>query len=271
MGLLVSNSSLNSVKCNASEQCVNISLSPEQMTETAVQCQGRGNINLMDTCEVSMTNSTKRQVNGCAVSVAQPSGSDKHTTLQQRTSEADDNYTTTTITDDVACAARGASSMTNVKERERTMADIVRETNTGDKCKQNIANSEDVWIKVQRKKTSLRNRFTSETGRANCDLNFKAASCNKIPLYISNVCKTTTESDIVNYILTKTNELVVLEKINGKKERDYNSFKIFVSRHKLPLFMNSAIWPEGICFRRFVLFNKGRLSSESSNKPSQQK
>ncbi|OWR44274.1 mutant cadherin [Danaus plexippus plexippus] len=100
------------------------------MTETAVQCQGRGNINLMDTCEVSMTNSTKRQVNGCAVSVAQPSGSDKHTTLQQRTSEADDNYTTTTITDDVACAARGASSMTNVKERERTMADIVRETNT---------------------------------------------------------------------------------------------------------------------------------------------
>lgn len=161
----------------------------------------------------------------------------------------------------------------NMRVGTKTIADVVKASVPSAECKQQLGKSDDGWTTIVRKKSVLRNRFTSETGRASGDLKFKAAPVPKVPLYISNVCKSTTESDIAEYIFKKTSESVVLEKINCKRERDYNSFKLFVSRNKLHIFMDSAVWPEGISFRRFVLFNNyiGRQSSESSNKLSQVK
>lgn len=83
------------------------------------------------------------------------------------------------------------------------------------------------------------------------DGKFKAAII-KVPLFISNVCKQTSETDIIAYIKDNTQEDVTLFKINRKQEKRYNSFKLYVSKAKLELFLDNKFWPDGITFRRFV-------------------
>lgn len=43
-----------------------------------------------------------------------------------------------------------------------------------------------------------------------------------------------------------------------KKLQDYDSYKFFVSRHRLPLFLDKDLWPEDIIFRRFYNLNRNR-------------
>lgn len=107
------------------------------------------------------------------------------------------------------------------------------------------------WTLVQRKR--YRNRFIGNMGKAVEDSanKFKPA-VTKIPLYISNVHKEVSESDIVDYIYGKTNEKVDMVKINMKFEKDYNSYKVYVNKNKLDVFLDDKLWPSGISFRRFV-------------------
>lgn len=93
--------------------------------------------------------------------------------------------------------------------------------------------------------------------------NFRAAE-SFVPLFVSNVDKHTSEADICDYIKTKTQVTVKLEKINMKTERRYNAFKVFVSKNKLDTFLDDSLWPEGIRFRRFVFFKK--IGKDSTNK-----
>ncbi|KAJ2948728.1 hypothetical protein O0L34_g7986 [Tuta absoluta] len=85
------------------------------------------------------------------------------------------------------------------------------------------------------------------------------AADSKAPIFITNVSKETKESDIVNYILSKTNQNVTLQKIYIKnKWKDHCAYKMFVSKLKVGLFLDEKLWPEGIIFRRFVCFNAPR-------------
>ena len=120
----------------------------------------------------------------------------------------------------------------------------------------------DGWTLVQPRKPL--NRFMGKTGKAVSSPlgKFKAAET-KIPLLISNVNKQTTEHDICEYIKSKTQELVHLEKIIMKKEKPYNAFKLFVSKSKLQVYLNDNLWPEGITFRRFIFFKKQQARDNS--------
>lgn len=99
-------------------------------------------------------------------------------------------------------------------------------------------------------------RFAGCRGKAAMEPNstFRAADV-KIPLFITNVNKEASESDIMGYIVSKTDTKVVLKKIKMQKQRDYNAYKILVPQHKIDLFLNDRLWPEGVSFRRFVYFN----------------
>lgn len=82
---------------------------------------------------------------------------------------------------------------------------------------------------------------------------FKPAD-RKVPIFITNVHKDTADFDIENYIFRKSAISVKLEKINLRKQTDYNAYKFFVSQSDVHMFLNSEMWPKGIIFRRFVHF-----------------
>lgn len=130
-----------------------------------------------------------------------------------------------------------------------------RETLTSLETKKDEEQNEG-WILAQKKKR-LRDRFIGSQGRANidCIAKFKAADI-KIPLFINNVDQNASANDIHTYIMEKTKTSVQIEKINMRKQKDYDAYKIFVPRHKLHLFLDDNLWPEGIAFRRYIDFKK---------------
>lgn len=119
------------------------------------------------------------------------------------------------------------------------------------------------WRMVQRKR--LRNRLTGTRGSAQPDVNFKAAEIT-VPLFINNVDKATNELDIINYIRQKTSVSVQLKKINMKKQKRYDAYKIFVPHNKLSLFLDDCLWPEGIQFRKFIYFNRNNYDKNNENR-----
>lgn len=120
------------------------------------------------------------------------------------------------------------------------------------------------WIQVNRRR--YRNRLEVCIGKAqNKKLgNFRAAE-SMVSLFISNVHKDTTERDIIDYIFDNTKEKVNLIRINMKKDKDYNSYKLWVPKYKLDLFLNDQLWPEGINFRQFVYFKNVDENTASNN------
>lgn len=110
---------------------------------------------------------------------------------------------------------------------------------------------------MQRGSMKNKNSFIGNLGSGTTASNtkFRAADV-KVPLFISNVDKNASENDIAEYILEKTHEKVSLSKINMKREKGYNSYKVYVSRSKLGVFLNKDLWPSDICFRRFVVFKE---------------
>ena len=98
---------------------------------------------------------------------------------------------------------------------------------------------------------------------AETEFNFRAAE-RKIPIFITNVHKGTSESDICKYIYGKTCENVILQKIVMKKQSDHDAYKFFVTASKLQMFLDDKLWPSGIIFRRFVHFKK-RSTTETVN------
>lgn len=116
-------------------------------------------------------------------------------------------------------------------------------------------NKSDGWTIVQRKR--LRNRSVGCIGKASAEpgVNFKAAHV-KVPLFINYVSKEVTEKDISDYIVEKTKEAVQPQKMTMKMERHYNSFKVYVYKHNLHLYLDDNLWPNGINCTRFVRYKK---------------
>lgn len=113
----------------------------------------------------------------------------------------------------------------------------------------------DTEWQIVRNKSAKRYKLVGQRGCAPTALNgkFRAADV-KIPILISNVSKETSQEDIINYIKSQTDECVSLKKINMREAKIYNSYKLYVSKHKLDIFLNDKFWPNGISFRRFVYF-----------------
>lgn len=134
--------------------------------------------------------------------------------------------------------------------RKLSFAEI---TATGDEWKK--PEVDEKWIQVQKKR--LRNKFIGKMGKANLTSNskFKAADI-KVPLFVSNVAIDVSESDIIDYIYEKTSERVSLLKMKMKKQKGYNSYKVFVSNSKIDVFLDRNLWPCGITFRRFINFGQ---------------
>ncbi|KOB57916.1 Mutant cadherin [Operophtera brumata] len=131
-----------------------------------------------------------------------------------------------------------------------------------------VPERDDEWKLVQRRR--LRNKFTTSKGKAILEQNskFKAADT-KIPLFITNVHKDVSEADIAEYILAKTRETVSPIKMKMAKERNYNAYKFFVSKHNVQTFLDVRFWPRGISFRRFVnLPNEYRSHVPVEERPS---
>lgn len=152
------------------------------------------------------------------------------------------------------CLSPNKSSCLNDRVFNQSMADVLKTKKVETRP---VEIKDDDWQKVTYKKQT-RNRFISNQGKAVGVMNskFKAAATKKIPLFISNVSKETTEQDIVEYIRCKTQTDVTLTKIISRLKRDYDSYFFSVDSFKVALFLNDEIWPEGICFRKYVVFNK---------------
>ncbi|XP_063372941.1 uncharacterized protein LOC134660983 [Cydia amplana] len=116
------------------------------------------------------------------------------------------------------------------------------------------------WKTIERNR--LKNKFIGNRGKAttNPSTKFKAADI-KVPIYIYDVAKDTAMNDILDYIKSKTNVAVTLEKINMRRQKDYNAFKVYVPKHKLNIFLHDDFWPEGIAFRRFINFKNKNENS----------
>lgn len=161
-------------------------------------------------------------------------------------------------------AEQGSSSTLNVNRSQVSTATrkLLYSEVTGNGEEGKTTKQDDEWTLVQKKR--LKYRFIGCRGKAesSLDCKFKAADT-KIPLFISNVHKDVSESDIVDYIYQKTKEKVSLVKIKMRKQRDYNAYKVLVTKHKIDTFLDDNLWPSGISFRRFVNTWE-RLSNKSS-------
>lgn len=124
---------------------------------------------------------------------------------------------------------------------------------------------DEVWTLVQRKK--LRNRFVGQRGNAILDAEekFKAAEITT-PIYIYNVAKEVSTTDILNYVKKKSNLCVNVEQTRMKLDKNYNAFKIFVPKQKMEVFLRSDFWPEGIAYRRFFQFPQRKSGTVVSEK-----
>lgn len=101
-------------------------------------------------------------------------------------------------------------------------------------------------------------RFTGRQGTAKVgpDSRFRAAETRR-PLFIYNVHPEANESDVATYIHNKTGIKVVPERImNTDTNKEYGSFKIMAPMSKMSVFFDKAVWPDGIFFRRYIIFKK---------------
>lgn len=147
---------------------------------------------------------------------------------------------------------------TTVESNAQEIADVFARVDSVVPLREKVEkNVNDDFVLVQRKKKRTANKFVGLPGRAasSPSAKFKSADI-KIPLFINNVDKQTSEQDIINYIAQKTNTTISLKKINTSKKRNYNAYKVFVPYTKLQLFLNDGLWPEGVTYRRFVYIKK---------------
>lgn len=157
---------------------------------------------------------------------------------QCRTPTARSNLINSNANTNLATVSKG--------NERKSIADVLK---TRNECKELVGEKWNLVSNKKRKKpTSIGKIGKAYVGPSE---KFKAAVI-KVPLFISNVCKNTNESDIIAYIKDSTQEDVILFKINRKTEKRYNSFKLYVPITKLELFLDNKFWPDGITFRRFV-------------------
>lgn len=214
---------------------------------------------IMNTTEVETTSGKRQVQNNCIVQDCRsPSFVNKVAdNTHAHTSQVGESctHTSTTIEASATEQMTGTANHTGVSmtndaniKNIKSLAEIV--TTIGE-WRTKDSTLENEWTEVQKRRH--RNRMEGIRGKASIkpEDKFRPADL-KIPLFVSNVHKNTSENDIIDYIFTKTNENVILQKIKMKTEKSYNAYKMLVTRHKLELFLNDEIWPDGVTCRRFM-------------------
>lgn len=152
--------------------------------------------------------------------------------------------------------------------QQRNVIRSVRNVNTQDYTSNEIRmdgqrreeeSDEGEWVEVKKRRSK---RFKGKLGCAPVDSmsKFRAADI-KIPLFIYNVSKDTTVTDIEDYVRAKTSIRVTPEKVSMKYSKDYDSYKIYIPRSKLDVFEKDDFWPNGIYFRRYIIFKARQKGS----------
>lgn len=154
-------------------------------------------------------------------------------------------------------ASPGMTIIKNSAMSNKTLADIVKEG----EWKPEKRDAE--WTLIQR--NQYRNRFVGNKGKGVQDpkMKFRAAEI-KVPIFVYHVEKELSISDIHKYIASKTDIKVSIEKVSMRELRDYESYKIYVPKHKIDIFMQDNFWPEGISFRRFYEFREKKLGRDKA-------
>lgn len=152
---------------------------------------------------------------------------------------------------------------TRTPTKRKTLADIVK-TNLQSTSPTNQSGED--WQLVERKRRS-KNLFSGKMGVANDSEGKFMAAESKVPIFITNVSKQTRMEDIVRYVYRITQENIVLEQINIKKQTEHNAYKFFVSKQKEAMYLDCNLWPKGIIFRRFRRYKYNPTNSTVSATP----
>lgn len=124
------------------------------------------------------------------------------------------------------------------------------------------------WKKVEyRSHRKIKNRFIGKSGTAGTthSSKFKAAE-RFIPILITNIHKETSQTDIIEYILEKTQISVKLEQIIMKdKSKLHNAFRFNVPSQHVGMFLDETFWPKDIIFRRFVPSKQKYMNVNTAN------
>lgn len=218
----------------------NIYRSIVQAQNSSDECNYNSNIN----CKNASIEIEEKNVNKSVVGKdSQKNAAITHSLPNESSPPATSN-TAPPLNDALARKHTAAASVGGMKQK--SLADIVREG----EWKPPIQSDE--WILCQKQKS--RNRFVGNRGNAVVGDEFFKAADTKIPIYIYNVSKEVPVCEINKYIQRKTSLSVTIEKMNMKRAKDYDAYKIFVPKHKLNIFMTDEFWPDGVAYRRFFDF-----------------
>lgn len=122
----------------------------------------------------------------------------------------------------------------------------------------NSYNKKPRWFKEHESELRYKrqSRFIGKQGTARANTsNFKAADIT-VPLYLYNVSRETTQEDIADYIYSKSGVTVMPEKVDSKLDKEYNSYKLNIPKHKLYLLNKDDFWPEGVYFRKYFTLKR---------------
>lgn len=125
--------------------------------------------------------------------------------------------------------------------------------------------NEGEWVRVVKRKRTYRFKGMRGSANVNAETKLKAAE-SMIPLFIYNVSKENDEKDVADYVYDKTQITIKPEKINTKTSKVYSSFKFYIPSSKLSLFTNNELWPEGIYFRKYILFRHDKKATVNREK-----
>lgn len=206
----------------------------------------------------SLLNVNKKR-GGCLLEDSGPFGilnlSSTHTAKPNETHSGDECDRSNRFVNEEQSSVSASHTVANIESDEfvknKSFKEALLHSNEIKPVESNKCNNES-WKLVESKKRN-KNRRETVRGKAiirPCD-KFKPANL-KTPLFVSNVHKETSESDIIEYILSKTKESVSLQKIKMKTERSYNCYKIIVPKHKISVFLDDELWPDGITCRHFL-------------------
>lgn len=144
-----------------------------------------------------------------------------------------------------------------------TGATAIAASNTSNAIYKQSSTSEGEWIKVQNRRAKPKYRYLGQMGTSNSedDGPFRAAE-RKTPIFITNIHKDTEEQVIIKHIFKRTKQTVSLQRISMKRDSGHKAFKFFVPVSTLDLFLDGALWPRGIIFRRFVHYKQKSVYSD---------
>ncbi|KAF9802925.1 hypothetical protein SFRURICE_015522 [Spodoptera frugiperda] len=112
----------------------------------------------------------------------------------------------------------------------------------------------DGFIKVERRKKKPPCRNQCGTAQPGPNILLRPA----VPttqLYVSRLHHTTTVEQIVEYVRSKTNWTLRVEKLESRHNTNFKSFMVRVPTHHFETFLKEEFWPKGVVYRRF----RGRL------------